>query len=474
MTSSVLFVEPPKDYWFLMGEYLPPPTGLLVLAAYVERELPDMEVKVIDCQAEKKSWDFVKTSIESMSPSFVATSGFTCNAYVCARVAQTAKELNDETVTIVGGQHFTAVADESLRDFPEIDYVVEGEGELTLVELIKTVQEGGDMGKVHGLAFRNNGEIVHTPDRPLIENMDDLPYPAYHLIEKNMDRYHFALMAGKKKYMILEGGRGCTHKCSFCTQWRHWKGRWRTKSPKRIADEMEFLHKRYGGMFLWLTDDNFDYRKRGMGLWEELRKRDFTDDIKWFFQARTDDICTNPDLVGKLQEVGNSWILIGIENHSPEVLKDFKKGVKASDAVKAVKILKDSGVFAQAMLVIGSRKDSAESIRQLRRFSIDLESDLNIYAALTPLPGTDVHREALTNGWIEDKNYANYDMAHAIMPTETLSRKEVQEELFQCYNEFYGSTVRNIKGIFSKNEIKRRAYRHMAGQKVLKTLRSLI
>ena len=474
MTSSILFVEPPKDYWFLMGEYLPPPTILLVLAAYVERELPDMEVKVIDCQAEKKSWDYIQRVIESMSPSFVATSGFTCNAYVCARGAQMAKGASQDIVTIVGGQHFTAVAEESLRDFPEIDYIVRGEGELTLVELIKTVREGGDMGKVQGLALRNNGEIINTPDRPLIENLDDLPYPAYHLIEKNMDRYHFALMAGKKKYLILEGGRGCTLKCSFCTQWRHWQGRWRTKSPRRIAEEMEFLHKTYGGVFLWLTDDNFEYRKRGMGLWEELRKRDFTDDINWFFQARTDDISNNPELVGKMREVGNNWILIGVENDSPEVLKYFKKGARVGDSMKAVKTLKERDVFAQAMMVIGSRQDTTESIERLRQFSFDLDSDLNVYTTLTPFPGTEVFDEARENGWLEEQNYANYDMSHAIMPTETLSRKDVQEELFQCYREFYGSAVRNIRGIFSKNEIKRRAYRHMAGQKVLKTLRSLI
>jgi anaerobic magnesium-protoporphyrin IX monomethyl ester cyclase len=309
----------------------------------------------------------------------------------------------------------------------------------------------------------------------LIENLDTLPYPAYHLIEKNMDRYHFTMMAGKNtKYMILEGARGCTHKCSFCTQWRHWGGRWRTKSPKRIADEMEFLHNKYGGQFLWLTDDNFDYRKRGKGIWEELRKKDFIDDVNWFFQARTDDIANNHDLVGKLREVGNNWILIGVENNSPDILKYFKKGIKVSDAGKAVATLRENNVFAQAMMVIGARQDTAETIERLRRFSFDLDSDLNIYTCLTPFPGTAVYDEAKKNGWLEDTNWANYDMAHAIMPTETLTRSEVQEELFECYNEFYGSTVRNIKGIFSKNEIKRRAYRHMAGMKVLKTLRSMI
>lgn len=178
MISKILFIEPPKDYWFLMGEYLPPPTGLLVLAAYVEEELPEIEIEILDCQAERKDWKGVRETIESFSPSIVATSGFTCNVYVCARVVEVAKKVNDDIVTVVGGQHFSFTTEESLNDFPEIDYIVRGEGEVTLVELIKTLRDGKNIGRVKGLSFRHNGKVIHTPQRPLIENLDTLPYPA--------------------------------------------------------------------------------------------------------------------------------------------------------------------------------------------------------------------------------------------------------------------------------------------------------
>ena len=475
MNPRILFVEPPKDYWFLMGEYLPPPTGLLALAAYVEREIPDAEIQVMDCQAERKDWKDVEQQIHSFAPAVVAASGFTCNAYVCARAADEAKRVNKDIVTVVGGQHFTATADESLRSFPEIDYIVRGEGEQTLVELIEALREGKDVSGISGLTFRHNGGVVHTPPRPLIENLDTLPYPAYHLVERNIGTYHFTMMAGKDtKYMILEGSRGCNHKCSFCTQWKHWNGVWRTKSPKRIADEMQYLHERFGGQFLWLTDDNFDYRKRGKELWEELRQRKFTEDISWFFQARTDDIAENSDIVAKLRSVGNNWILIGVENNSPEVLKEFRKGARVSDAQKAIKVLNDNDIFTQSMFVIGSRKDTSESIEQLRQFSVELESQLSIYTVLTPYPGTEVYENAMKQGWIEDANYAHYDMTHAIMPTERLTRAEVQRELYRCYRHFYGSIARGIAGLFSKNRIKRRAYRHMAKKSVLKNLRRLL
>jgi anaerobic magnesium-protoporphyrin IX monomethyl ester cyclase len=474
MATRILFVEPPKDYWFVMGEYLPPPTGLLTLAAYVERELPDTEVGVVDCQAEGKDWVELERSIESFSPSMVATSGFTCNAYVCARVAETAKKVNDKIVTVVGGQHFSSIPEESLRDIPEIDYIVRGEGEETLAELIRTLERGKAVADVRGLSFRSNGGIVHTPPRPLIEDLDSLPYPAYHLVEKNLRKYHFTMMAGKDtSYLILEGSRGCNFRCSFCTQWRHWGGVWRTKSARRIADEIEHLHSRFGGDFLWLTDDNFDYGKRGKELWQELKGRKFSKDIAWFFQARTDDIVRNADLVPKLREVGNNWILMGVESDSPERLKEFRKGIRTSEASKAVDILNDNDVFSQSMFIIGSRKDTAESIEQLRRFSLDLDTCLAIYAVLTPYPGTDIHQEAMKNGWIEDSNYAHYDMAHAIMPTETLPRMDVQRELYYCYKDFYGSIVKGMRRLFAKNLVMRRAYRHMAKKGVIGSLRRL-
>ena len=473
--SKILFVEPPRNYWFVMGEYLPPPTSLLVLAAYVERELPDIEIEVLDCQGERMSWDGIEKYIESSAPSIVLTSGFTCNAYTCARTSEITKTVDKDIITVVGGIHFSSVPEESLTDFPEIDYIVRGEGEVTLVDLIKTLKSGKNIERVKGISFRRNGKIIHTPPRPLIKNLDTLPYPAYHLVEDHIKHYHFSMMAGKNtSYMVLEGARGCDHRCTFCTQWKHWGGIWRTKSIKRIANEIEFLNETYGGVFLWFTDDHFKFSLRGKSLYKELKHRKCKDDIMLFLQARTDDVARHPDLVAKLREVGTYWIMCGVENDAEATLKEFKKGIKTKDAYATMKILKDNDVFSHAMFVIGTRRDTRESIERLKQFSIDLGPDFAIYTALTPFPGTIYYENAKKNGWIEDTNYANYDMAHAVMPTETLTRKDVQHELWKCYQAFYGSYKRNIAGIFSKNKLKRTLYRHMAGQHVLTKLRRLV
>lgn len=475
MKSSLLFVEPPRVFWFVMGEYLPPPSSLLILAAYVERELPETDIEIVDCQADRLDWKGLERYIASVEPSMVLTSGFTTNAYTCARTCEIAKTVNQDITTIAGGIHFSFTAEESLRNYPEIDYIVRGEGEQTVVDLIRTLQKKGKISEVKGISFRKNNTIIHNPERPLIENLDTLPYPAYHLVEDKLSKYHFTMMAGRNtRYMILEGARGCNHHCSFCTQWKHWGGQWRTKSAKRIADEIEYLHDTYGGVFLWFADDHMRLSSRGKELYEALRQKPCKQDTMLFFQARIDDIAQHPELMGNLRDVGTYWILCGVETNSKEMLTEYKKGIKTQDAYQAMQILKQKDIFSQAMFVIGGRKDTHESIEQLRQYSVDLDPDIAIYTALTPFPGTIYYETAKKNGWIEDANFSNYDMAHAIMPTETLSRKQVQEELWRCYRMFYGSVTRAITGVLSKNKLKRTMYQHMAGQYVLEKFRRLI
>ena len=475
MNTKILFVEPPRNSWFVMGEYLPPPSALLILAAFVERELPDVELDIVDCQADQLDWKGLEKYIALTDPCMILTSGFTTNAYSCARTCEIAKKINKDIVTIVGGVHFSFTPEESLQIFPEIDYIVRGEGELTLVDLIRTILNKKKINDVLGISFQKNKKIIHTQQRPLIENLDSLPYPAYHLVEKNLRRYHFTMMAGRNTpYMILEGARGCEYQCSFCTQWNHWGGRWRTKSAKRIADEIEFLNETYGGVFLWFTDDNMNLGLRGKPLYNELHQRLCKDEVMLFFQARIDDIASNPDSIKKLREVGTHWILCGVETDSKEILNEYKKGIKTQDAYQAMKIMSQNDIFSQAMFVIGARRDTHESIEQLREYSHDLTPDIAIYTALTPFPGTSYYETAKKNGWIEDTNYANYDMAHAIMPTESLTKKEVQTELWDCYRSFYGSITKNIARVLSKNKLKRTVYRHMAGQYVLEKFRRLI
>jgi len=474
---KVLFVEPPKDSWFVMGEYIPPPFGILVLASYLETVNRDVEIDVIDCQAEKLDWKSLEKRIASSDPDIVAPSGLgTCNAYTVLETAKLVKKVNSSVTTVVGGQHFTALAKESLTAYQDIDIVVRGEGEQTLADLLGTLEKQKPLSTVKGISFRHEGEVVHTPDRPLLSDLDSLPLPGYHFVKEHMQTYYFTLMTGKDTpFAIVEGSRGCHHNCTYCSQWHFWRQRHRKKSPKRIADEFEYLNQEYGSKFIWLTDDNFGLGQRIRELCNELGSRGLSDDMAWFIQARCDDIVRNRDLLPKMRRAGNIWMLVGFESPNPATLEKLRrKGVTRTQAKEAVDLLKENEILCQGTFIIGERGDSHESIEKLRDYVDWLNPDLATFMALTPFPGTEVYETAKRNGWIEDANWSNYDMIHAIMPTEHLTREEVQEELIECYRNFFGSWNRRYTGLFSKSVIMKRTYRYLARQAILASLRSLV
>jgi anaerobic magnesium-protoporphyrin IX monomethyl ester cyclase len=472
---KVMLVEPPKETWFVMGEYLPPPLGILQLASYLKANNEGMDIQVLDCQAQGIDWKELEERIQSYQPDVFAPSALaTCNVYTCARAIELAKNVSPETLTVVGGQHFTALPDESLNTYKEIDVVVRGEGEESFSELIGAHEVGSNLADIRGISFRHDERIIHNESRPLIPSLDELPLPGYEFVEDFISKYHFKMMAGPDAgYAMIEGSRGCPHRCSFCSQWKYWTGVYRAKSPRRIAEEMEFCYQRFGIRFIWLTDDNFGLNRRTEELCDEIIARGLQDEIMWFMQARADDILKNRDLVPKMQRAGNHWILVGLESGSTETMNSYGKTIDPGDSKAAMDVLKQNDVFAQATFIIGERKDTHESMQTLRRYVEDVNPDLSIFMVLTPFPGTDLYDEANRNGWIEETNWANYDMIHAIMPTETLSRMEVQEELYHCYRGFYGSMGRRLKGLFSRNPFKRRTYRHLASQGLLIELRKL-
>jgi len=473
----VLFVEPPKEEWFVMGGYCPPPYGIIQLGAYLEREVKDAEIKVLDCNVEHVDWGDLGKRIESFNPDIVASSALaTCNTYVAVRTLEIAKKVNPEILTVTGGQHFTVLAQESLEEYPAIDAIARGEGEQTFAELALTAgKKRPNLSKIRGLSFRRGNKVIHNSPRPLIEDLETLPYPGYHLVKDFMHKYNFRLMAGPNSaYALIEGSRGCPHECAFCTQWRHWQGKWRLKSPKRVADEMAFCHSNYGSKFIWLTDDNFGAGTRASELAEEIIKRKMPEDVTWFVQARTDDIIRNKDTLPRLRKSGLIWVLLGVENSDPATLAGFRKDIQPEDAKTAVRLLKENGIFAHVMLIVGSRRDTAESIARTAQFANDLDPDLVMFGCLTPFPGTEVYNEAKANGWIEDHNWSHYDMIHAIMPTETLSTADVQEKLYECYRAFYGSLSRKLHGLFSSNRLERNVYWHMASRGLLGQFKALL
>jgi anaerobic magnesium-protoporphyrin IX monomethyl ester cyclase len=480
---KLILIEPPKKFWFVMGEYLPPPYNLLLLAAVVEKHLPDIDVKIIDCQAEELDWFSLEEKIKREKPDLVGSgSHATCNVYKTVRVLDLTKRINPETITIAGGNHFTMMDEISLAEYPNIDLIIRYEGEKALVELLNHFQTQGTkkegLKQINGLSYMKDGVFIRTPDNPPLtgEELDNLPYPAYHLVP--LEKYHFAMMSDNP-YVILEGARGCTHKCTFCSQQVFYRQHFATKSVTRIADEMEWMYNKLGRRFFWFADDNFcnGSPKLINSLCQEMRARGITgDNSEWFAQMRVDSIINVGDSgLASMNRAGNYWQLVGAESPFSEVLDAYQKGIQGDQTIEAIRLLKKNNILAQLMMVLGHENETKESLHHSMKWATDIvKPDIVISMLLTPYPGTPMYEELLAKNRIVDFNWTNYDMIHGVCDMKYLTAKELQEELYLAYRHVYDSWKRRFSGILTRNKYKRRIYWYYMRAGVIGQLKKLI
>jgi len=449
---KVLLVEPPRRTWELMGNYVSPPLGLAHLAAVLEAT--GIELDILDCNASEIGWSALGETIEQSQPNLIGATATTPFFYEALRVMEIAKKVSPDIVTVLGGPHVTFTPEETLLKYPEIDVIARGEGEQTFLELVRCYEKGEDLSQVKGIAFRYNQEVRQTPPQPLLD-VDKLPLPAYHLLP--MEKYYFTILG---KFATILSSRGCPHRCTFCAEWRFWGGKWRPRNPKKVVDEIELLHKRYGRECFWFGDDCFNVDAgRIQKICSEIMARKL--DISWFYQGRADLVIKHKDLLPQMRQSGNLMVQVGVESSTNEELEEFNKNLTMEQIKEAIDLLQKHDIVAQGLQIIGTRRDNANSIAHKLRCMKWLDPGFPIFTMFTPFPGSDVYEEAKANGWLETLDYSLYDMSCAIMPTEYLSRKQLMSLYYGCFKSYYLDPIKIIKGLASRNSWKRKIWQHM-------------
>ena len=449
----VLLVEPPKKIWELMGgNCISPPLGLAYLAAALEQE--GIEVDILDCNASEIGWLGLEDFIGEARPDVVGASAMTPFFHRALGVARAAKRANPDIVTVLGGPHVTFTAEETLLEHPEVDVVVRGEGERILVDLVRCLKGQGNLATVRGIAFRRDGQVVQTPQPPPLD-VNALPLPAYHLLP--MHRYVFTVFG---KFTTILASRGCPYRCTFCSEWRFWGGRWRPRDPEAVVEEMELLNQRYGRQCFWFGDDCFNVDGEHMRrICEGILRRGL--DVSWYYQGRADLVIKHKDLLPLMRRAGNLMVQIGVESSTDEELSRFRKRLTTDQVREAVELLRENDIVCQGLIIVGTRDDDPRSIMHKVRYAKRLDLDFPIFTMYTPFPGNEVYERAKAEGWLEVRDYSKYDMAHAVMPTEHLTRRQLISWYYWCFSNYYLDPVKLAKGLFSRNEWKRRIWRHM-------------
>jgi anaerobic magnesium-protoporphyrin IX monomethyl ester cyclase len=406
-----------------------------------------IEVKILDPHVENMGWKEIREAVQKEDPDIVAIGcNATSNAYRAIETIEFVKEINPKIITIGGGVFFSLVPEMSLAMCKALDFIVIGEGEYTLLELVKELgKKRPHLNTVKGIAYRNGEEIIKTPPRPLIQNLDELPSPAYDLVPiERVDSYWLKKphREGATDYMMMITSRGCPWNCIFCTQWKHYGRNWRAFSAKRVVDEIEYLNREYAKSVFVFGDNEFNFDKqRVLDIAHDLRKRGIR--IRYSMETRIDLLLRDKDILGDLVRSGLIHISLGMDSTaSKEALLDARKGITLEQIRECGKLLREEfpEIIAQWFVVLGNRKDSKESIQGTVDFLLDeIGPDVANFFIMTPHPGTDLWDLAEKNGWIETRDFYKYDETHAIMPTENLSREEIEKVVFKCYDDFYRS-----------------------------------
>lgn len=468
----LLFVRPPKYIWPYMNEqdnYLLP-QALVCLGAEARRQ--GHEVILLDCMPLKIGWKTLEQKIRELKPDVVlAGDSETLYAHESGRVFQIAKSISNKIFTVAGGVHFSHACEDAFSKYP-IDAIVRGEGERTLAELLQTLESKGDLTKVKGLALPDgHGGVIYTGHRELIENLDELPTPAYDLLP--MDRY------GTARYLFSPGGvtihhsRGCVSGCSFCACWLQMAKRtgeppneqlfprWRTRSVEPVIDEMELLAKKYGKKCLVFVDDTWNVDPKWSDKFaSELLRRKLG--INWFAFFRSDFMVRDEEsgLLEKLIASGLTHVCLGLERASDDELTKLEKHNTNADLMLSFipKLRKKyPSLFLQTTFIVGLRQDTKQSLDRLLDYVEKLNPDYPAFHPITPVPGTLMWKEAKASGLLEITDFAKYDWMTPVMRTETMTREELELKIWEM-NRRYLNPLRVARGIFSPHKYRRRMY----------------
>lgn len=417
-----------------------PPLGLLYIAAYLEKHTTH-EVRVLDAQVERLSHDDIAVRVQDISPDVVGITAMTLTLLDVLKVVKTVKKVNDEIKVVLGGPHVHIFPEETV-EYYGVDYLVLGEGEVTFKELLDNLNDSEALRQVKGLVYRNNDEIITTGKRELIDNLDELPFPARHLTP--FERYS-SLLAKRSPITTMFTSRGCPYGCSFCDR-PHLGKKFRYRSAQNVVDEMEQCVE-MGIREFFIYDDTFTVNhERVHEICDEILERRL--DIGWDIRTRVDNV--NEPMLLKLKQAGCERIHYGVEAGTDKILKILNKGITLEQVTEVFKMTHRVGIATLAYFMIGSPGETESEMRETFRFMKRLKPDFVHMTILTPFPATKIYADGLKSGVIEIDYWRNFAASpdRSFEPPhwgELYSRKELNEILVRGYKSFYVRPIYILK-----------------------------
>jgi anaerobic magnesium-protoporphyrin IX monomethyl ester cyclase len=403
---KILLINPPyQTFTCNLGVGHHVPLGLLAVGGPLvdaghEVRLLDAEVKHL-----KDSQIVAAVAEEHLDLVMTGHSGSTPAHPTAARMLRAIKAACPDVRTVYGGIYPTFHAQSVLEAEPAVDIIVRGEGELTALELVQALERGADLSSVPSLAYRGDGGVVLTPEREPLTNLDAF-------------RVGWELVGDWRPYRTLDLGvsavvqwsRGCPHLCTYCGQRLFWR-KWRCRSPRKAADDIELLHRTHGVRFVHLADDD---PAADQGAWLSFLQELASRKLPVFLHAtiRADEVVRDAEHLPLYREAGVLYILLGVESVDPEVLGEVRKGSDPEIDSRAPKLMRDHGIFSVVGQVVGLKEETWGSFNRTLRELVRYDSDWMNIMYVTPHAWTEFGESALC---ATEPDLSKWDYRHPVV-----------------------------------------------------------
>ena len=433
--SKIVFVNPPISlfqrygYFAGIGNTLAP-LGLLYLASVSRTER--FGVAIVEA-SNKLSYDDSVNEILGNHPDYVAITATTVSIFNAARLAKMIKEKTGDIIIIIGGPHLSAAPEETMKKFPEFDFGVIGEGEETLIELLRKIDSNGKLSSIPGIIFREGGRIIITSERPLITDLDKLPFPSWDILP-NFPRGYYPVVSKFRRlpaaYILTS--RGCPYKCIFCDS-SVFKNKCRFFSPKYISEMIKLLYHRYGVREISFEDDTlFLSKERLVNICEFLLRENFS--LSWSCNGRVDLVSL--DILKLMKRAGCWQIGFGIESGIQDILDFSKKGLSLKQIESAIELTHKAGISSKGFFILGFPNETKRTMRQTIDFAKRIKLNDITVSFMTPFPGSEIHKFAKDLGEFND-DWKKMNMLNVVFIPHGLQKEDLEKYLKLFLKEFY-------------------------------------
>jgi len=403
----ILLIQPKYN---LKTTYCEMVSGALVLLGTMAKN-EGHQVKVYHLDIDRVD---LKQELLAFKPDILGITMNTFQTKSAKQVSKLAKEVSKDILVVAGGPHPSALKEKTFEDFPDIDAVVYGEGEVGFMELLNGNKQP------HNTCFRGADGF-----KPIAysDNLDSLPVPDYDLVD--LRRFCGVWPCAAVPALYTMASRGCPYQCTFCNK-SVWGKTIRYRRPEVVVDEVEYLVRKYGAQEVYFQDDTFNANLPWASeIFSLIIKRGLNRHTIYRMPCRANKKLITREFLELARRAGMWFVFYGVESGNEELLESMNKGITLDEFRRAFKLTREAGIKFNASFILGMPGETRKTVEETKEFVKETKPDYKGWAIATPFPGTELERQVRAKNHLLEENYDNYAYGYPVVRTDGLTRDEL-------------------------------------------------